>query len=285
MIIKTSDTNKVRNLFNKFKLPQQDSHKGKNGKVLIIGGSSLFHAASLWAAEVCSHFTDMVHYSSTVENERIFHDLKKTFRNGIIVRQSDLDNYVREDDVILIGPGMMRDGDEGRYTFETVKRLIVDYPDKKFVFDAGALQMMDKEWLIKLKIPGIITPHQKEFEDLFGINIREKKAEEKRKIVKETAARFRCTIILKAVSDIVSDGTDLFVIEGGNAGLTKGGTGDVLAGLVTSFYVKNSPVYSGVFSSVLLKLTADELYKKDGYWYNIGDIISKLPEQLRKITL
>lgn len=285
MIIKTSDIKETKLLFSRFNLPKLASHKGQNGKVLIIGGSSLFHAASLWAAEVCSHFVDMVHYSSTQENEKIFHELKKTFRNGIIVPKKDLDHYVKEDDVILLGPGMMRDGIEGKETFELTKKLIEKYPEKRFVIDAGALQMMDKEWLLKLKVPAIITPHQKEFEKLFGINLLDKSQEEKEKIVKETAKKYHVVILLKAIVDIITDGESTYVIEGGNVGLTKGGTGDILAGLVTSFCSKNDSLSSAAFASILLKITADRLSEIKGYWYNNSDIINRLPEELKKLVL
>ncbi len=285
MNIETSNINQVKIFFKKIILPKSNSHKGQNGKVLIIGGSSLFHAASLWAAEVCSHFVDMVHYSSTVENEKIFHELKKTFRNGIIVSQKELDHYVEEDDVILVGPGLMRDGAEGEYTRRVVGELIEKFPGKKFVFDAGALQMMDKNQLSKLKVRPIVTPHQKEFEGLFGIPLLDKKLEEKKLIVKETAHKFHITILLKAIVDIISDGNDLTVVEGGNAGLTKGGTGDVLAGLTTSFYCQNSSFQAAIFASLLLKLTSDRLFQKKAYWYNISDIINGLPETLKEITI
>jgi NAD(P)H-hydrate epimerase len=76
-----------------------------NGKVLIIGGSTLFHSASLWAAEIASYFVDMVHYSSTVENNEIFLKLKTIFRSGIIVHRKDLLHYVQEDDAILFRAG------------------------------------------------------------------------------------------------------------------------------------------------------------------------------------
>ncbi|MFH0979741.1 MAG: ADP/ATP-dependent (S)-NAD(P)H-hydrate dehydratase, partial [Candidatus Roizmanbacteria bacterium] len=196
MIIKISDINSIKSLFKKFTLPQPNSHKGQNGKILIIGGSSLFHSASLWAAEVCSHFTDMVHYSSTKENEEIFLNLKKKFRNGIIVPQKELKHYVLEDDVVLLGPGMVRDGKEGKYTYELTKKLIEEFPDKRFVFDAGALQMMEKDWLLKLKTPAIITPHQKEFEKLFGVSMLDKSQGEKENIVKEIAKKYKTVILL-----------------------------------------------------------------------------------------
>ncbi len=285
MLIKTADESLVKKIFKSFILPKADSHKGQNGKVLIIGGSSLFHAASLWAAEVASHFADMVHYSSTLENEKIFHALKKIFRNGIIIPHSQLDHYVKEDDVILVGPGMMRDGEEGQYTFQLTKKLMEKFPAKKFVFDAGALQMMKKDWLPNLKTPAIITPHQKEFESLFGISLANKSLEEKEKIIKETAKKYKTVILLKAIVDLVSDGKTTHIIKGGNAGLTKGGTGDVLGGLAASFYTKNSPAESAVFASVLLKITADRLFEDKAYWYNISDIINKLPEILKKIAL
>lgn len=285
MIIKTSEIENIKSLFRQFKLPKPDSYKGHNGKVLIIGGSSLFHSASLWAAEVSSHFVDMVHYSSTLENEKIFFNLKKIFRNGIIVPQKELDSYIKEDDAVLVGPGMMRDGEEGRQTYELTKKMFEEYPSKNFVFDAGALQMMEKQWFLKLKKPAIITPHKQEFERLFNIKLDSNKIDETALIVKKTALDFGITILLKIKDDIISDGKKIFIVKGGNAGLTKGGTGDILAGLSASFLTGNDSLNSAVFASILLKATADRLYEEKGYWYNIDDIINKLPELLKAFTI
>jgi NAD(P)H-hydrate epimerase len=60
-------------------LPSTNSHKGQNGRLLVIGGSHIFHAASLWSAEIASKFIDLVHYSSTEENQQIFINLKSKF--------------------------------------------------------------------------------------------------------------------------------------------------------------------------------------------------------------
>lgn len=281
MIIKTSDSNSIKPFIDKLYLLPPSSHKGQNGKVLVIGGSSLFHSASIWAAETASHFVDMVHYSSTEENNEIVLSLKKKFRNGMVIHQKDIENYIKEDDAILLGPGMIRGKTkEATYTRELTQRLIQDFPNKKFVFDAGALQMMDKEWLKLLKVRPILTPQTKEFESLFAQSIHQMTVEQKASVVAEKAKKYNCAILLKTVVDIISDGEEVFIIEGGNPGLTKGGTGDVLAGLAVNFFAKNNAVISAVLSSYILKKSADRLFLDKGYWYNINDIIDAIPRVL-----
>lgn len=302
MNIKTSNSNLIKPFVDKISVPQSNSHKGQNGRVLVIGGSSLFHSASLWSAEVASHFVDIVHYSSTVENNQVFLSLKKKFRNGIIVSQKDLLDYTKEDDAVLVGPGMIRKetknsklqipnykldellniNNEGEYTYFLTKYLIDNFPDKKFVFDAGALQMMEKGWLLKLKEKSIITPHQNEFESLFGINISKLEIKDKETIVKETAKKYNCVILLKAIRDIISDGEKTYIIEGGNAGLTKGGTGDLLAGLVLGLNAKSDQLVSAVVSSYIIKKSAEQLFKSQMYWYNINNLIEVIPQVISK---
>ena len=282
MLIKTSNNNLVKTFLRKLTLPQPNSHKGQNGRVLIIGGSSLFHSASLWAAGVASHFCDIVHYSSTVENEKIFLSLKKKFRNGMIVPQEKIMEYAKEDDAILVGSGMMREGKEAKYTFDLTKSLIENFPDKQFVFDAGALQVMEPDWLLKLKTPAIITPHQKEFERLFDVSIHQSNTEEKIILIQAIAKKYKVIILLKAVLDIISDGKQTYVVEGGNAGLTKGGTGDILAGLTTALSATNLSLMAAISASILLKKTGEKLFQSKGYWYNIDNIIELIPEVLKR---
>jgi len=281
--IKTSEPDSVKEYIRQLNIPRSDSHKGQNGKVLIIGGSSLFHSASIWAAEVASHFVDIVHYCSTEENNRVFLELKKKFHNGIIVRQEHLMAYVKEDDAILVGSGMMRDGEESKYTYKLTKELMDNFPDKKFVFDAGALQMMEPAWLLKMKTSPILTPHQKEFEDLFKTDIKSLGVDEKAKLAAAAAAQYHCVILLKAVDDIISDGHETVIVKGGNAGLTKGGTGDILAGLTTALYGRNCPMTASIAASCLLKKSAEELSLNYGYWYNVGNLIDKIPQTLTEL--
>lgn len=296
MIIKTGDRKSIEPLVKELILPSPTSHKGQNGKLLVIGGSSLFHSASIWAAEIASHFVDIVHYSSTKENNEIVKSLKSKFHNGIVIPQEQLREYISEDDAILIGPGMVRGkiqtdiysenmnfdqivriSDEPTLTYALVDFLIRSYPNKRFVIDAGALQMLKKDMLLKLDVPPILTPHKKEFEDLFGVNISSLTQKEIVDCAAAFSSQYRCVILLKTGVDIVTDGVRTCIIEGGNQGLTKGGTGDILAGLTASFYTKSGGFISAVFGSYLLKSSSDALFQSKGYWYNVDDIISVIP--------
>lgn len=303
MIIQTSDTESVKKLFKDFSIPSPDSHKGQNGKVLIVGGSQLFHSAMLWSAEIASHFTDLVHFASTEENDQIFQNLKEKFRNGMVVSQKDLEFYIKEDDIILLGPGMVRtegEGqirgigeireldeieDEGVKTYAMTQYLLSKFPEKKWVIDAGALQMLKLEWLQKLKEKPILTPHKGEFERVFGIDLEKHDEKEKSRIVAATARKHNCVILLKTVIDVISDGTETYVIKGGNQGLTKGGSGDTLAGLTASLYAKNNPLLSAALASVLIKKAADELSHTMRYWYNTSDLIEKIPQIVAQLAL
>lgn len=306
MLITTENFDSIKPFIKKLYVPLPNSHKGQNGKLLIIGGSSLFHASPLWSAEIASKIVDMVHYASTEENNEIFLSLKKKFRNGIVVSQMDIVNYIKEDDAVLVGPGMVRTAEkfspveeyqiktigelneiehEGIKTYYLMKYLLENFPQQQFVIDAGALQMMRPEWLKKLKTKAIITPHQLEFERLFGKSIRKHNDKEKMLVVEDTARNFNVIIILKAVIDIISDGSKTYVIQGGNAGLTKGGTGDVLAGLVAAFATKNDPIVSALIASFLVKKTADNIFKNREVWFNTTDLLEKIPETIKEIRL
>lgn len=286
-------------------LPPKDSHKGQNGRLLIIGGSHLFHAASLWALKVASRIVDLVHYSSIPENNRIVQKLKEEFRDGIVVSRSEIENYIKEDDCVLIGPGMVRaEGeasgircqvsgikeiqrieDEGVQTYYLTKYLLQKYPHKKWVIDAGALQMLDPEWIPE---NAILTPHRKEFERIesrimnYELGIRNKELKER---VQFFAKRHNCLVLLKGKEDVIASRDRLEVVTGGNAGMTKGGTGDVLAGLVAAFYCKNNAFLSAMAASFINKKAGEDLYKKMGYWFNASDLTDQIPETMKRLIL
>ncbi len=243
-------------------LPPKDSHKGQNGKLLIIGGSKLFHAASLWALTVASRIVDLVHYSSTDENNTL---VKKEFRNGIVIARGDIDAYIEEDDAILIGPGMTRDSETKNLTDSLLRK----YRNKRWIIDAGSLQMMDVTLIPK---NAILTPHHGEYQTVFGDME-----------ITQTAKKYDCIVLLKGEKDIASDGKGVRVIEGGNPGMTKGGTGDVLAGLIAALACKNDPFLATLAGSFINKKAGDELYKTVGPYFNASDLASEIPLVMKEL--
>lgn len=256
--------------------PARGSHKGENGKVMIIAGSKLFHAASLWPLTVASRIVDMVFYSSTQENNELVRQAKEEFRNGIIVPREKLESYVAEADSILIGPGLPREegleeGDDD--TRELTLGLFTKFPDKKWVVDGGSLQVIEPDLLPKT---AIVTPHIKEFKKLFGL-------EPTPENVEEVAKKFGIVVLLKGEHDIVGSPDQTISISGGNAGMTKGGTGDVLAGLVTSLYAKNDAFLSAAAGSYINKKAGESLEKKMGIYFNASDLALEIPIVMKEL--
>lgn len=281
------DTNLLKQLY----IPPVDSHKGQNGKVLIVGGSKLFHAASLWALTTTSRLVDMVFYASVAENNEIVHELKKEFRNGIIVSRDDIDGYAKEAECILIGPGMMRADksrienreyrleeinaleDEGLQSYYLTKFLLHKFPEKKWIIDAGALQMMDLDWLKQMKGQVLLTPHVGEFERVF----------DEHSEVSDLAKESNCMVLLKGTKDILCSPEKCIEIAGGNAGMTKGGTGDVLAGLIAGLAAKNDLYLAAAAGAYINKKAGEALEERVGFTFNASDLAQEIPVVMKKL--
>ena len=271
--MKNFDKNDLKKLY----IPASDSHKGQNGKVLIIAGSRLFHAASLWPLKVASRIVDMVYYCSVPQNNEVVAKAKEEFRDGIIVPRDKVDDYINDADCILIGPGMPRkDGEEvgDDDTKELTEKLLQKYKDKKWVVDGGSLQVMDLDFI---PTNSILTPHPKEFEMLF----QEKPTTEN---VGKMAKKYNCVVLVKGEKDIVASPDELVEISGGNAGMTKGGTGDVLAGLVASLYCKNDAFLSAKCASYINKKAGESLAKRVGLYFNSSDLADEIPRVMKNLA-
>src|SRR3989344_336830 len=138
--------------------PAKDSYGEDNGQVTIIGGSRLFYGAPILSLKVSSRIVDMVFFASPEPSVgRVSEQIKSKLLSFIWVPWDDVEAYIQKSDSLLIGPGFMRFGSEitppeerghenhteGKITRELTKRLLSKFPDKKWVIDAGSLQVMD----------------------------------------------------------------------------------------------------------------------------------------------
>lgn len=262
--------------FPQLTLPAKDSHKGQNGKLLIIGGSGLFHSASKWSLDVASKFVDMVFYASTPENNELVQVAKGSFWNGIVIESAKIPIYAQEADVILIGPGMERTTE----TTELTNGLLRSFPDKKWVVDAGALQMANPRFFTAKTI---ITPHRHE---LLGLAEKLRLPDQGNnlstaEILAALSEQLPCTMLCKGETDLaVSPQTavqKIWQVTGGNAGMTKGGTGDVLAGLIAALYCNHDATIATLIGSYTNKATGDVLFTKVGPFFNATDLVAAIP--------
>jgi NAD(P)H-hydrate epimerase len=129
---------------------------------------------------------------------------------------------------IGIGPGIGVDEISLQYIYELYENRL------PVVFDADALNLITKykiDWK-NFNFPFVLTPHPKEFDRLFGEHHSES---ERRNTATQKAKELNCVIVLKGHKTFITNGIHSFENTTGNSGLAKGGSGDALTGMITSF--------------------------------------------------
>ena len=241
--------------------PKKASHKGQNGVVLIIGGSKTYHGAPVLAARAAVRFCDLVYFASTKENNALVQKMKLATANVICVPKSKFNFALSHATCVLVGNGM----DVNVSTRRMVARVLKS--NKRCVVDAAALRVLPVKLLHK---DVILTPHAREFEAAFGVKATEENAG-------KMAEKYGCTILLKGVHDVVASGRKLVRVNGGNAGMTKGGTGDVLAGLCAALFSReDNPLRVAYTSSRLNKRAGELLYKHYHFNFSSEDLADEL---------
>ena len=271
-------------LLKKLFKPDHDSKGEDNGQVTIIGGSSLFHGAPLLSLKVASRLVDMVFFATPEKSVgMVAEQLKSKLLSFIWVPWEEAEDYIAKSDAVLIGPGFMRFRSErvpqgqreqgydeaAKLSRDLTERFLKKFPDKRWVIDAGSLQVMEASWIPK---GAILTPNSKEYKILFGESLPFK-----------VAKKYNCVVVTKGANATVSSPEGSFEIRNGNPGLTTGGSGDTLAGTAVGLLAKNDSLLAAASAVYVTKAAADELYKKVGTNFNADDLADKVPEVLRKV--
>ena len=199
--------------------PSLLSHKGQNGRLLIIGGSKEYTGAPFFSLLTARRFVDLLYFYPAENIERLI--TAATSIPEVILVESPLFESV---DCALVGVGLGN-------AYVDVNSLS---QSKRLVVDGDGLKR------IKGDIPknALLTPHEGEFAYLFGIRGTKEN-------VQEMARKHNCTILKKDPSgDIISNGKETRIQNVHHVGLTKGGTGDVLASLTAALFCKNDAITS-----------------------------------------
>jgi len=246
--------------------PSSSSHKGQNGLALIIAGGKKYHGSAVLAVMAASRFCDLVYFYSPDKMPYSF--VRKSTPCVICISKKELGAHISKADAILIGPGMEVDAD----TKKIVHAVLATR--KKCVLDASGIRCAK---LSELHKNCVLTPHVREFEATFGIRANEYN-------VRMCAKKYKCNILLKGRVDAVADYSGkVLKVSGGNAGLTKGGTGDTLAGLLCALLCKNEAFVSMCAASFANKKAGEELSKKFGLNYSALDVAQELSPALFKL--
>ena len=247
---------------NIYRTVQNDTHKGMQGHVLIIGGSYGKIGAPLLSSKAALHAgCGLV----TVFIPKIGYSILQTALPEIMVLTDKNENYISNIDfsiapkAIGVGMGMGQEPKTRRafYKFLNTNEI-------PLVLDADALNILayNPKWLLNLKPQTIITPHLKELERLIGTW---KSEEEKFEKTAALSKSLHCIVVMKgAPTHIFSDGK-CFQNSTGNPALATAGSGDVLTGIITSLLAQNYTAEEAAILGVYLHgLTADLARPKTG---------------------
>jgi NAD(P)H-hydrate epimerase len=166
---------------------------------------------------------------------------------------------------------------------EAVKAVIeiVEAFGKPLLLDADGLKVF-AEFRRKLSVPLVLTPHAGEYFILTGSALSER-LDEKIVEVQKTAAEFGSVILLKGPIDVICDGKRFKLNFTGNAGMTVGGTGDVLSGIVGAFLAqKVNPFEAAVAGAFVNGVAGDVVFEEKGYHMVATDLIDQIPRVLNE---
>lgn len=239
------DLNCIKKLYKKRPC---DSHKGTHGHALLIAGSSDKIGAAIIASKACLRSgVGLLTVAFYPENKNVlFHSIPEAmYANSCVM--NDLSPF----NAIGIGPGIGVDEISLQYIYELYKNKL------PVVFDADALNLISKykiDWK-NFNFPFVLTPHPKEFDRLFGEHNSES---ERRNTAIQKAKELNCVIVLKGHKTFITDGIYTFENTTGNSGLAKGGSGDALTGMITSFLAQGyTPLEAAKLGVYLHGLAAD----------------------------
>ena len=271
-----------------FPLPRRFpfSNKGDYGKVLIVGGAkNMAGAAYLSALAAYRTGAGLVRIFSCEENRVI---LQTLLPEAVLITYNDesdisdkLAKAVSDSDSIVIGPGLSRSEEAEKQLWVTLEKA-----ECPLVIDADALNILSaehgKELPKLIKAPSVITPHMGEMARLTGMSISDLK-----KNAIDNAIGFAekkgVVCCMKDARTAVSDGRNVYLNTSGSNGMSKGGSGDVLTGVISALLAQKMTPFEAACTGVYLHGKAGETaaYELTEYSLLARDIAEHIPNAVR----
>lgn len=252
----------------------EDSHKGSNGRVLIVGGEQAMAGATClagWAAYVAG--AGLVRVATIPENVSAITSRRPELLVSGIAKIDQLKSLLNQSDVVALGPGL----GQTKWSHQ-VFELCLEHraPD---IVDADGLNLLaqspDKrpQW--------ILTPHAGEAARLLRCSVDDVQSD-RAAAINEIASIYGGTCILKGPGSLISDNrADTMVCHYGNAALSVAGTGDVLSGFLSGLVAQKMDPQQAAVAAVVLHACAADIYAAENGI--IGMLASDLMIPLRRL--
>jgi NAD(P)H-hydrate epimerase len=259
-----------------------NAHKGDFGRLLVIGGSSIYSGAPVLASlGALKTGVDIVYTACpekiSLSNSSISPNLitlKLKGKNINLENIEILKSYLPKVDAVVIGPGL----GTNQKTLDFFDIFIdeIEKSNLPLLLDADGIIAFSNMKRI-LKNPLIITPHTNEFKKLSERNLPQK-INDRIIEVKNLAGELKAIIVLKGKVDIISDSVRTKLNFTGNPGMTVGGTGDVLSGIIGGLIAKkNDPFEAAVAGTFINGAAGDFAVDKFGYHIVATDLLKWIP--------
>jgi hydroxyethylthiazole kinase-like uncharacterized protein yjeF len=203
-----------------------DSHKGTYGHALLVAGSKGRMGAAVLSARACLRTGTGLLTVNIPEEERFI--LQTAIPEAMLLfreyKITDLDKY----SAIGMGPAIGLD----TISSELMMDILHQYK-KNILLDADALTILSQHRDLWDLLPKglVLTPHVKEYDRLFGES--DNKAARINKAI-ELSKQYPWVIVLKDNETLIVENGEAWMSNTGNAGLAKGGSGDILSGMITA---------------------------------------------------
>ena len=269
------------------------THKGDYGHIFILAGSSRFSGAALLCAEAAIRSgAGLVTLGIPKSINLALIKIKppEVMTLGLAETQegtlslsafTKIALMLQRIDVLIIGPGLGRNNS----TYCLIRKVIHKCTHS-MVIDADALNALDGNLGILKNHSGtiVLTPHQKEMAQLFGLTIKEI-LKRRKSIAQKYAKYYNTTIILKGHHSLVVSGRgELYVNKTGNPGMATAGSGDVLSGIVGAFLAQGLLAFSAAKYATYIHGLAGDIAAKEKTQMGLiaSDIINRIPDALKK---
>lgn len=249
------------------------SHKGDNGEVLVIGGGPYTGAPALAGQAALRAGADLVRIACPGAVAREIQGysanlIVRPFAGDFLAEDSvtGLVELAASHDTVVVGPGL---GAEDA-TLEAVATFLAEYSGTAVV-DAEAIQVVPE---LDTEADLLCTPHQGELAQMGGET--DDDWRRLRDHVQSFAEQIGHTLLVKGPSDVISNAKTTRVNRTGNAGMTVGGTGDVLAGVAGALATSLDPIDAGAVAAYANGRAGDIALDEQGFGIVATDVLAEV---------